>query len=187
MPDNPTDYLETQQDDIVQKALAGDKISLTKLISDFIPMVRYRAAKFKGNGLEIDDLFQEGMIGFLSAVEHYNTDLGTPFSAYAKICIDHRINTAVKTAGRLKHKPLSNYISIEEAEINTSQLQDAYEAKEQVQNINEQIHTNLSKLERKVLALFLNGLSYEQIASKLFISPKSVDNSLQRVRKKLKD
>ncbi|MBQ8923156.1 MAG: RNA polymerase sporulation sigma factor SigH [Lachnospiraceae bacterium] len=150
-------------------------------------------------GAETDDLMQEGMIGLFKAIRDYESDKGTAFSTFATLCIRRQLQTAINNSNRKKHIPLNSYISIYsesgeygyefgenlESEVSDANPEDMVIAREQRNAIKKRIETDLSPLEKKVLKLYLDGLSYQEIADSLDKSEKSVDNALQRIRKKL--
>ncbi len=184
------DYISSE---VFSATKHGDKTSLTRLISKYVPVVHSRARWYKTGTLETDDLFQEGMIGLLSAVEHYNEDSGVPFDAFAKLCIDRKILSALEASKTLKNLPLSNYLPIDESSDVVSasvdemtSVEDIVEIRERVERVIGRIDSRLSERERTILMLYLDGNKYQEIAEILSVTPKSVDNALQRVRKKLK-
>lgn len=164
-----------------------------RIIEEYTPFVKSRAAFYQCRGLEKEDLFQEGMIGLISAIYRFDADFHVPFGAFAKICIDNKILAAVRQAGRLKNSPLDDSVPLDEADgklplsdDKVLWLQRLVEAKEQVASIKEKIELHLTKMERDILMLHLRGYSYEEIAGELHIDVKSVGNALYRVRKKLR-
>lgn len=152
-------------------------------------------------GAETEDLVQEGMIGLFKAIRDYDADKGASFSTFATLCIRRQINTAINNSNRKKHIPLNTYISIYiENEDYGYEIEDNLEnenqaanpenmilAKEQSKAFDELIEKRLSVYEKKVLRLYLEGLSYQEIALRLDKTEKSVDNALQRIRKKLSE
>lgn len=176
---------------LVSQANAGDSGALSRLVSEMIPIVRAQAAGFgKVSGTEdSEDIFQEGMIGILSAVRTYKEDGGASFRTYASVCTRHRIVSAVKRASAGGRSVRSqNAVSIEDYEFAGGELsvEESLIVRERCGQLLSHIRRSLSEKERTVLRLFLSGLSYQEIAGKLGSSPKSVDNALQRVRQKLK-
>lgn len=167
------------------------KREILQIIEEYTPFVRSRANLYAGKGTEADDLFQEGMIGLINAIYRFDSDYHVPFMAFAKVCIDNKMLAAVRKAGRLNRAPLDDSIPLDEVDGNDSLsddkgLQHLVEAKEQVELVREKIELHLTKMERDILMLHLQGYSYEEIAKELHLSVKSVDNALYRVRKKLR-
>lgn len=172
---------------------AGDEAALAGLIARQMPMIRASAKRAVCPGLAFDDAVQEGIIGLLSAIRTYDEAKGAEFSTYANVCVQNAITAAVRAANRRKHAPLNQSVPyVEEAGAMYAALADMQGpeeqvlASEQLSQMMQDIRTRLSLRERQVLALFLDGLSYSAIATRLSISEKAVDNALQRVRAKLK-
>ena len=189
----------SQQDeyDIVLKASKGDKIALEYIIKKYKNFVK---AKAKSYFLIGADIIQEGMIGLYKAVRDFDASKTNSFKGFADICITRQIITAIKTATRQKHIPLNSYISLnkpvydEESErtlldiIATSIVTDPEEliiSKEELKHIESKMNELLSDLELQVVEYYLNGKSYQYIADKLKRDVKSIDNALQRVKRKL--
>ncbi len=158
----------------------------------FLPYIRKRASRIKSVGLAYDDIIQEGLIGLLGAVDTFDEERGVSFETYAIACIDNRIYSALRQDSRKKNLPLNSSLSLSENEdsslevLVTQSLEDLVILREEVSAVLEQIHEDLSSFEKKVLALYLEGYSYLAISELLSSSPKSVDNALQRARRKLK-
>ena len=141
-------------------------------------------------GGDNEDLIQEGMLGLLSAIRTFSPNLGVSFKAYAEICIRRRMLTAVKSATRQKHALLNDAIPLEFAQPGEHPttfrgLEERILEKERTDELWRYFSTVLSALERGVLQLFLEGLSYAEIAARIEKPEKSVDNAIQRIRKKL--
>lgn len=174
----------------------GDDIATAMLISRMIPFVMSRAAACIGSGLDIEDLAQEGMIGLVSAIHNYDGSNNITFRTFAKICIDRRIYSAIKSSFRQKHMPLNNYISISAGDkildiagvdFNfLSNPEDVIIAEEDVLRLRTLMKEALSDFELEVLEQYLSGCTYDEIAAQIRSSVKSVDNALQRVRRKLR-
>ena len=188
----------SQQDeyDIVLKASKGDKIALEYIIKKYKNFVKAKAKSY----FLIGDIIQEGMIGLYKAIRDFDGNKTNSFKCFADICITRQIITAIKTATRQKHIPLNSYVSLnkpiydEESErtlldiIATSIVSDPEEliiSKEELKHIESKINELLSELEQEVLELYLNGKSYQYIADRLQRDVKSIDNALQRVKRKL--
>ena len=205
----------SQQDeyDIVLKASKGDKIALEytiiiRKLYDFVKgtdekyknFVKAKAKSYFLIGADKEDIIQEGMIGLYKAVRDFDASKTNSFKGFADICITRQIITAIKTATRQKHIPLNSYISLnkpvydEESErtlldiIATSIVTDPEEliiSKEELKHIESKMNELLSDLELQVVEYYLNGKSYQYIADKLKRDVKSIDNALQRVKRKL--
>ena len=191
-----------QQDeyDIVLKASKGDKIALEYIIKKYKNFVKAKAKSYFLIGADKEDIIQEGMIGLYKAVRDFDASKTNSFKGFADICITRQIITAIKTATRQKHIPLNSYISLnkpvydEESErtlldiIATSMVTDPEEliiSKEELKHIESKMNELLSELELQVVEYYLNGKSYQYIADKLQRDVKSIDNALQRVKRKL--
>ena len=192
----------SQQDeyDIVLKASKGDKIALEYIIKKYKNFVKAKAKSYFLIGADKEDIIQEGMIGLYKAVRDFDASKTNSFKGFADICITRQIITAIKTATRQKHIPLNSYISLnkpvydEESErtlldiIATSIVTDPEEliiSKEELMHIESKMNELLSDLELQVVEYYLNGKSYQYIADKLKRDVKSIDNALQRVKRKL--
>ena len=192
----------SQQDeyDIVLKASKGDKIALEYIIKKYKNFVKAKAKSYFLIGADKEDIIQEGMIGLYKAVRDFDASKTNSFKGFADICITRQIITAIKTATRQKHIPLNSYISLnkpvydEESErtlldiIATSIVTDPEEliiSKEELKHIESKMNELLSDLELQVVEYYLNGKSYQYIADKLQRDVKSIDNALQRVKRKL--
>ena len=192
----------SQQDEyeIVLKASNGDTIALEYIIKKYKNFVKAKAKSYFLIGADKEDIIQEGMIGLYKAVRDFDATKTNSFRGFAEICITRQIITAIKTATRQKHIPLNSYISLnkpiydEESDrtlldiITTSIVSDPEEliiSKEELKHIQRKMDELLSDLEQEVLELYLNGKSYQYIADKLERDVKSIDNAIQRVKRKL--
>lgn len=181
-------------------AKGGDATASDELYHRYKNIVRGKARPYFLVGADRDDLIQEGMIGLFKAIRDYADDKNNAFRPFAEICITRQILTAIKQATRNKHKPLNSYDSLYEQvydDGSEKQLMDVIESRTALDPeelyIQQELHDtlmqtverNLTEYERAVLDGFLDGRSYSDIASSLGHSTKSVDNALQRIRKKL--
>lgn len=178
---------------LVLSARSGDTEQLAQLIVCFLPDIRAKASRYTPVGLEQEDLIQEGLIGLLQAVKSYDSTRNASFATFASRCILFRILGTVRLFLEQKHLPLNNYLPIDSAQV-LAELSDrdgdpleAYLKQEEEQLRRQKIKTLLSGLEQETLTLYLNGLSYEEMAQQLGCATKAVDNALQRVRRKLRD
>lgn len=161
----------------------------------YIRLVRILSRPYFLTGGDSEDLIQEGMLGLLSAIREYDPSKGASFKTFAEICIQNRIQSAVRVAGRKKHLPLNDGIPLDEVLSDESTSQGArffhpspeeqVLARETEQEFSSVYSRCLSKLEAKIVELYLMGLSYREIADKLGRDVKSVDNAIQRIRRKL--
>jgi len=187
-------------EEIVEYARTGDAKALEYLIGKYKNFVKAKARAYFLIGADREDIVQEGMIGLFKSIRDYREDKLSSFRAFAELCITRQIITAVKTATRQKHIPLNSYISLnkpiydEESDrtlmdiISYSYISNPEELminKEEYAAIENEVFKVLSKLEIHVLSLFLKGRTYTEIASDLKRQVKSIDNALQRVKRKL--
>jgi len=179
--------------DLVLKALSGDSAAEEALVSEYARIVRACARPYFLAGGDSEDLIQEGMLGLLSAIRTYAPEKGVKFSTYAEFCVRRRIFSAIRSASGYKHTPLNSYISLESQQLDES-IQSAFFlrdpedfviARESVREVERLLYGSLSRFESGVLELYLEGMSYKDMAARLGKSNKSVDNAVQRIRKKL--
>jgi len=187
-------------EEIVGLIREGDDDALEFLINKYKNFVRAKARSYFLIGADREDIIQEGMIGLYKAIRDFRGDKLSSFRAFAELCITRQIITAIKTATRQKHIPLNSYISLnrpiydEDSDrtlldiISGSKIADPEElivSKEEFDNIEEKMGEILSSLEWKVLMYYLEGKSYQEIAIDLKRHVKSIDNALQRVKRKV--
>jgi len=166
------------------------EMRFASLVNMFLPYIRRRVASLPVVGMESDDLIQEGLVGLCDAVYGYREG-ETAFGGYARVCIDNRINSALRSAARQKNTPLADYASLDDESIRSELISDysvenSAAAREELWQLLQTIDSSLSRFEKNVLLLHIEGYSYRSIASVLRSNPKSVDNALQRARRKLK-
>jgi RNA polymerase sporulation-specific sigma factor len=185
---------------LVEMAHNGDGESLAFLINKYRNFVRAKARPYFLIGADKEDLIQEGMIGLYKAIRDYREDKMASFKAFAEICITRQIITAIKTATRQKHGPLNSYVSLDKPlydDESNYTLMDMISGEkitnpealiinqEKVDDIELKIAELLSDLEKRVLTLYMDGQSYIEISEELNTHVKSIDNALQRVKRKL--
>lgn len=186
-------------DDLQHRAISGDRNAEDFLVEKYSRLVKACARPFFLAGGDSEDLIQEGMLGLIYALRDYNPDGGAAFKTYAELCIKRRLYSAIKTAAGNKHAPLNDYLPLEassyDGDIPESEAilhadfrrepEDLLIDKERSDEILSDFSVHLSGLEAEILGLYLKGLSYREIAKKINKPLKSVDNAVQRVRKKL--
>ena len=165
------------------------------LAERYARLVRACARPFFLNGGDSEDLIQEGMLGLLSAIREFNAEKGASFKTYAEICIRNRIQSAIRSAARKKHAPLNDGVPLDDILSDESQSlgsqyfqrspEEQVLARETEKEFISAYSRCLSKLELQVLNLYLEGLSYQEMAAALGRDTKAVDNAVQRIRKKL--
>ena len=192
-------YLAMNDDDVAILAQQGDGEALEYLLDKYKNFVRARARSYFLVGADHEDIVQEGMIGLYKSIRDFRPDKQSSFRAFAELCVKRQIITAIKTATRQKHVPLNSYVSLNKplyGEESDRTLLDVIEGRvtnpeelfigqEDMSHIQAQIGSELSDLEQKALAAFLDGKSYQEIAVMLNRHVKSIDNALQRVKRKL--
>lgn len=194
------EYDAKSDEDIVEAVRLGDAGALEYLINKYRNFVRAKARSYFLIGAEREDIVQEGMIGLYKSIRDFRGDKLASFKAFAELCITRQIITAIKTATRQKHIPLNSYVSLDKPiydEDSDRTLQDIIcgtsvcDPEEMIINqeeffgLEDKMSELLSDLERKVLMLYLDGRSYQEIAVDLDRHVKSIDNALQRVKRKL--
>src|SRR5438093_3887404 len=187
---------------LVVKARNGDEVALDQLIRRYTGFVRLKASSYFIAGGDSEDLIQEGLIGLYKAVRDFRTDKETSFRSFAELCVTRQIITAIKTATRFKHQPLNQYISFSHTPAGQDTdgectLGDALPGSivdepsivvistEELQSLVFTLGSGLSKLESDALRLYLEGSSYEEMAAELGCDTKTIDNALQRVKRKI--
>lgn len=174
---------------LVTKAKHLDESALNEVFAFFKPFIRTMAFKYFLVGADKDDLMQEGMIGLFTAIKNYDSKKQVPFEIFAKRCIVLRLKTVIKNSLRLKHSPLNDSVSIEADEavfksLSTTGPEETFFDQEDFKIANEKLKEILSKFELSVLYLVNSGMTYKEIAAVLGKTPKSIDNALQRIKKK---
>jgi len=189
-----------KDEELVVMARSGNDRALEYLLCKYQNFVKAKAKSYFLIGADKEDIYQEGMIGLFKAIRDFKDDKLASFKVFAELCITRQIITAVKTATRQKHIPLNTYISLnkpiydEESDrtlldilsgIRVSDPEELIIDREEMENIESKIEEVLSGLEMEVLNSYLDGKSYQEIASDLDRQAKSIDNALQRVKRKL--
>jgi RNA polymerase sporulation-specific sigma factor len=193
-------YEDLTDEEVVELARENDALAQEYLINKYKNFVRAKARSYFLIGADREDIIQEGMIGLYKAIRDFRADKLASFRAFAELCITRQIITAIKTATRQKHIPLNSYVSLnkpiydEESDrtlldvISGSRVTDPEElviSREEFVDIETKMVEFLSDLEWKVLMSYLEGKSYQEIADELSRHVKSIDNALQRVKRKL--
>jgi RNA polymerase sporulation-specific sigma factor len=194
---------QLQVDDLFLIALAkqGDPDAYDRLVRRYYGFVRLKASSYFLAGGDSDDLIQEGLVGLYKAVRDFRTDRESSFRNFAELCITRQIITAVKTATRNKHTPLNQYVSFSSSPASAPEGEPTLDevipgptvhdpvnqviSSEELQALVGCLSTALSDLESRVLALYLDGRSYEEIGGRIGCDTKTVDNALQRVKRKV--
>lgn len=193
-------YDEMKDEELIEVIKSGDKYALEYLINRYKELVNIKVSKYYIIGAEKDDIVQEGLIGLFKAIKCYKPDQHNSFKSFANMCIERQLITAIKTSNRQKHMPLNSYLSLNmsayDEESDDTEVMEVFEntliedpldtitKKEYYTSIEKAIDKALSNFEKQVLNRYINGESYMEIAQKLDAPVKSVDNAIQRIRKK---
>lgn len=195
-------WVETSDRALVDRARRGDTVAMDRIIDRYRGFVRLKASSYFLAGGEGEDLVQEGLIGLFKAVRDYRHDREASFRSFAELCVTRQIITAIKTAARNKHSPLNTYVSFSHSRAGASNDQEMSLAEvlpddpagdpvnqaissEELRALVGCLGSVLSDLESGVLTMYLEGRSYEEIAGRMDCTPKTVDNALQRVKRKV--
>ncbi|BAH05217.1 hypothetical protein CKR_0166 [Clostridium kluyveri NBRC 12016] len=193
-------FEEKLDEEVVIQAKEGDVRAQEYMINKYENFVKSKAKSYFLIGADKEDIYQEGMIGLYKAIRDFKTDKLSSFKAFAELCVTRQIITAIKTATRQKHIPLNTYVSLnkpiydEESDrtlldvLSEAKVADPEEliiSREELKHIHNEIGEVLSSLEMEVLMSYLDGKSYQEIACDLDRHAKSIDNALQRVKRKL--
>ncbi|MEA2434306.1 MAG: polymerase sporulation-specific sigma factor [Actinomycetota bacterium] len=192
--------LDLQDEELIERARLGDELAIESLLYRYRHYARAKARSYFLAGADKEDIVQEGMIGLFKAIRDFRPEKNIAFRAFAELCITRQIITAIKTATRQKHQPLNSYVSLnkpapgDEEDRPLSDVlvisggvdpADLVVSAEEIANIKESMSRLLSDLETEVLQLYMDGKSYQQIADMLGRHVKSIDNALQRIKRKL--
>ncbi len=195
-------YEKMTDEELINLAKNKDKSALDFLIERYKETVNMKVSKYYINGAEKEDIVQEGLIGLFKAVKSFDSKKDNSFKSFANMCIERQIITAIKGSNRQKHMPLNSYISLnnptfenEDGEMENPLIDvlevhtvedplDTITKNEYLEHIEKTIEESLSSFEKQVLNKYIEGKSYVQIAESLNSPVKSVDNAIQRIRKK---
>ena len=194
-------YNKLTDEEVISEIKNGDEQALAYLLDKYKNLVNMKVGKYFIIGAEKEDIVQEGMIGLFKAIKTYNASKNNTFKTFANMCIERQLITAIKTSNRQKHIPLNSYLSLnvsayDNNDDDSTELIDTFNSqtiedpldtimkKEQYTEIEKAIEKNLSKFEKKVLDRYMKGESYTVIAQRLDSPVKSIDNAIQRIRKK---
>ncbi len=185
---------DSYSDEYLQQLAAnGDREAEGTLSERYIPVIKKISRTYFIFGGDIEDIIQEGTFGLISAIRQYSSDISSSFRSFAVVCIKNRIISAIKSAASNKHNPLNDGIPLEEIESDSfseyfqRSVEDIVIAKESRHQFIDAFSDSLTIYERSVLNLYLDGLSYNEISAKLNKDVKSIDNAVQRIRRKLRE
>ena len=193
-------YTNLQDEEIIKLVKQGDDQALAFLLDRYRELVNIKVSKYYIVGAEKEDTIQEGMIGLFKAIKSFDASKQNSFKTFANICVERQLITAIKSSNRQKHMPLNSYLSLNnsayENDDNDEELINTFDSKtiedpldtimkkEYFEEIQSAIDKSLSGFEKQVLSRYIKGESYVDIATKLDAPVKSVDNAIQRIRKK---
>lgn len=193
-------YGNLTDEQIISQIKEGDEQALSFLLEKYKDLVNSKVGKYFIIGAEREDIIQEGMIGLYKAIKGFDSCKQNTFKTFANICVERQLITAIKSSNRQKHMPLNSYLSLNttayDNDDNGTELIETFEVdtiedpldtimkKEYFNEIQNTMHKSLSKFEQQVLERYIQGESYEIIARKLDTPIKSIDNAIQRIRKK---
>ncbi len=195
-----SEFKNMDENSILTLAKEGDSLATEYIIEKYKNFVKAKSRTYFLIGADHEDIIQEGMIGLYKAIRDYSSEGGSSFRSFADLCITRQIITAIKTATRQKHQPLNSYISLNkpvyDEESENTLMESFFEKqhldpeeiminKERFDFMEERLSKELSKYETEVLKGYLSGKSYQEIAVKLGKPEKSIDNALQRIKKKI--
>jgi RNA polymerase sporulation-specific sigma factor len=189
---------DLSDEELVERVRGGDEQAIELLLQRYRHYARAKARSYFLAGADKEDIVQEGMIGLFKAIRDFQAERNTSFRAFAELCITRQIITAIKSATRQKHMPLNSYVSLSkpagdddrplaEALLSRSigDPADLVISAEEIAQMRDSMRSLLSALETEVLKLYMDGKSYQQIADALGRHVKSIDNALQRIKRKL--
>lgn len=194
------EYDKLTDEELVELSASGDRRATEDILNRYKNLVKTKAGTYFLPGADRDDIIQEGMIGLFKAIRDFDITKQPSFKGFAELCIKRNMISAVRASTRKKHLPLNSYISLSEpvfddneertffelfAQSDVSDPEELFLKREKTELLNKAIEASLSKLEKTVLSLHITGLGYTDIATKLGRSPKSIDNALQRIKRKL--
>ena len=192
-------FKDMSDDELILLIRSDNKEALNYLLNKYKELVYMKVSKYFIIGAEKDDIVQEGLIGLYKAIKSYKEDKHNSFKTFANMCIERQLITAIKTSNRQKHMPLNSYLSLNTSTyddeedktlievLNNHTVEDPLDTitkKEYYKEVEESIDKSLSDFEKQVLKKFIKGDSYVKIAEELESPVKSVDNAIQRIRKK---
>lgn len=193
------DLCNKTDNELVVSARSGNEEALEYLLNKYKELVNMKVSKYFIIGAEKEDIIQEGMIGLYKAIKNFEPDKQNSFKSFANLCVERQLITAIKTSNRQKHIPLNSSVSLNTSAydndddvslielFNSNTAEDPLDTitkKEYYKFVGNKIDKHLSAFEKKVLSRFAAGDSYVKIAEKLDAPVKSIDNAIQRIRKK---
>lgn len=180
---------ELTDEELCCKAASGDRVAEESLVVRYMRLARACARPYFLAGGDSEDLLQEAMVGLLKAIREYNPSRDVAFRTFAEVCVKNRIRSAVTAAARDKHVPLNHSVSMEDqpllGSVQGTDPEELFISKEEEAERLNFLNRKLSPLEQRILSLYLHGFSYREIGEQVGRSDKSVDNAVQRIRRKV--
>ena len=184
------DLSSLTDEELIRRIVQKDNDAFVELASRYLWLIRTKARQCEVPAFDMDDLSQEGLIGLYDAALTYDPNGAASFKTYAGVCISNRFTSVLRKQTGLKNKPLNDFVSIFDeggaAQLPAQEFEAAVLFREMLAGVLSQVKSLLSQREQKVLGLYLRGYNRKEIARSLSLSLKSVDNTMQRIRKKLK-
>lgn len=184
-------YQNLTDEQLIEQIRQGKDACMDELIERYKRQVRNQARTLYLMGGDGDDLIQEGMLGLFKAIRGYQPEKAVSFEAFAQLCISRQLYSAIQASNRQKHAPLNSYVELsprlgeDAGDPKEKSPEELLIAQENIQNLYAEVLERLSSFEKKIFKAYLNGQNYTEIAEYLGKSPKSIDNALQRIRRKL--
>lgn len=187
-----SEYEQCTDDELIDRLRRGETSIMDYICDKYKNLVRSKAKSMFILGADSDDLIQEGMLGLFKAIRDYRPEKSDSFEAFAVLCISRQLYSAIQAAGRLKHAPLNSYVELspelgEQTEgLKGKSPEELLIDQENIESLQAEILKVATPLEHEILKAYLSGQSYTEIAQRLNKEPKSIDNALQRIRRKLR-
>lgn len=197
---NISEYDNIKDEDLIKRIKSGDEDALNYILEKYKEVVNIKVSRYFIVGAEKEDIVQEGLIGLYKAIQNFDDEKQNSFKSFANLCIERQLITAIKCSNRQKHMPLNSYLSLNmsayDDDDDDTSIYDVFDAnmiedpldtitkREYYQDVENIIEKSLSTFERQVLTELVSGKSYVTIAEKLNSPVKSIDNAIQRIRKK---
>ena len=179
-------YCGVSDEALISKISQGDDSALACILTRYNPLLKSAVYRLYNDSFDYDDMYQEATLGLVKAIKHYDGAKGA-FSAFAKLCVESELLSYIRSLQKKSNIPANNLVELkEEFHMPLSDPQDIYIKREEADDIKSKIKDSLSDFEYSIIHRYILGKSYEEIAVELNVSVKSVDNAIQRIRRKLK-
>ena len=179
-------YNGASDEALILQVTQGDDSALACILTRYKPLLKSAVYKHYNDSFDYDDMYQEATLGLVKAIKHYDSTKGV-FSAFAKLCVESELLSYIRSLQKKSNIPANNLVELkDELHMPLSDPQEIYIKREEVDNIKAKIKDSLSDFEYSIIHHYILGKSYEEIADELGVTVKSVDNAIQRIRRKLK-